>query len=99
MFFSRIDWFPNRLKRVIANTAIGTEALKLSPTSSATYTVTSPKTTPRNDPRSTARSVNSVRLSLIETLSRNASRRRHGGVQLRAVGGGAKSPSANDQKV
>jgi hypothetical protein len=59
ILFSRIEDRPQYFSAVMERTAMGIEALKFRPTSSAIWTVTRPKTIPRKEPGRTARSVNS----------------------------------------
>src|SRR4029079_2653225 len=59
MLFSRIDDPPSFLRTEIARTAIGIDALTVSPARSPRYTVDAPKTRPKSTPRTMAFGVNS----------------------------------------
>src|SRR5262249_25202260 len=66
MLFSRMVVRRNFFPREIASTAIGMEALTVSPALSARYTVLMPKMIPKMAPMTTALRVNSFTLSVAE---------------------------------
>src|SRR2546421_4166248 len=84
MLFSRIVEPPSFLSTEIASTAIGIDALTVSPARSPRYTVDAPKTRPKAAPMTIALSVNSAGDSDADTYGWNACRR---GTVV-AIGGG-----------
>ena len=60
MLFSRIVARPSARKIVIDSTAMGIEALTVSPILSARYTLEAPKISPRKTPRTRERGVSSA---------------------------------------
>src|SRR3954468_21705825 len=60
MLFSRIVDPPSRLRTEIASTAIGIDALTVSPARRPRYTVDAPKSRPKSAPSTIARNVNSA---------------------------------------
>src|SRR5436190_7329990 len=72
MLFSRIVVFRNFLPKEIASTAMGMEALAVSPALSARYTVEAPKMIPKMPPITMAFTVNSFTLSVAEMYGLNA---------------------------
>ena len=59
MLFSRIVEPPSRYNTEMASTAIGMDALTVSPARSPRYTVDAPNSNPNSTPRTTAFGVNS----------------------------------------
>ena len=59
MLFSRMVDPPSRFSTEMASTAIGIEALTVSPARRPRYTVDAPNNSPKSDPMTTAFSVNS----------------------------------------
>ena len=60
MLFSRMVEPPRRLRTEMASTAMGIDALTVSPARRPRYTVEAPKINPNNAPRMMARMVNSA---------------------------------------
>src|SRR4030095_14460586 len=60
MLFSRIGDPPSFFNTEIASTAIGIDALTVSPARRPRYTVDAPNSRPKSDPRMMARAVNSA---------------------------------------